>query len=227
MDRKNSEKNRTPSTKRPPSATGARLIRLVQGLGLLAAVKLAAICMLWAPPSESQTLLLQPVVIRPAMAAEQAPPAAAGPEAANGSAANASETPANATAPAPITAEERTQALNARAEALDRKEAELRTLERELDEKLENLKALEVRMQKLIDSAGTIQDEKMAHLVDVYSNMKPKQAAQVLETLDEPIAVRILAGMSGRKAGEILSSVRADRAAALSEALTRLQTGND
>jgi flagellar motility protein MotE (MotC chaperone) len=85
----------------------------------------------------------------------------------------------------------------------------LRTLERELDEKLENLKALEVRMQKLIDSAGTIQDEKMAHLVDVYSNMKPKQAAQVLETLDEPIAVRILAGMSGRKAGEILSSVRA------------------
>lgn len=183
--------------------------------------------MLWAPPSESQTLLLQPVVIRPAMAAEQAPPAAAGPEAANGSTANATETPANVTAPAPITAEERTQALNAREEALDRKEAELRTLERELDEKLENLKALEVRMQKLIDSAGTIQDEKMAHLVDVYSNMKPKQAAQVLETLDEPIAVRILAGMSGRKAGEILSSVRADRAAALSEALTRLQTGND
>ena len=182
--------------------------------------------MLWAPPSESQPLLLQPVVIRPAMAAEQ-PPAATGSDAANGSAANASEVPATSTAPSPLTAEERTQALNAREEALDRREAELRTMEKELDGKLENLKALEVRMQKLIDSAGTIQDEKMAHLVDVYSNMKPKQAAQVLETLDESIAVRILAGMSGRKAGEILSSVRADRAAALSESLTRLQTGND
>lgn len=65
----------------------------------------------------------------------------------------------------------------------------------------------------------------MAHLIDVYSNMKPKQAALVLQTLEEPIAVRILAGMSGRKAGEILSSVRPDRAAALSAALTRLQTG--
>ena len=38
--------------------------------------------------------------------------------------------------------------------------------------------------------------EKMQHLVDVYSNMKPKQAAQVLETLDESIAVRILYGQS-------------------------------
>lgn len=194
-------------------------------------VKLAAICMLWMPQAEPESLLLQPVVIRPAMAAAQAMAAekAETPkaEAGNGSKENTAPPEANATAAGPATEEERLQALNAREQALDRREAELRTLERELDEKLENLKALEVRMQKLIDSAGTIQDEKMAHLVDVYSNMKPKQAAQVLATLDETIAVRILAGMSGRKAGEILSSVQADRAAALSEALTRLQTGNN
>jgi flagellar motility protein MotE (MotC chaperone) len=194
-------------------------------------VKLAAICMLWMPQTEPESLLLQPMVIRPAMAAAQAATAAQAEtpkaEAGNGSKENAAAPEANATAAGPATEEERMQALNAREQALDRREAELRTLERELDEKLENLKALEVRMQKLIDSAGTIQDEKMAHLVDVYSNMKPKQAAQVLGTLDETIAVRILAGMSGRKAGEILSSVQADRAAALSEALTRLQTGNN
>jgi flagellar motility protein MotE (MotC chaperone) len=180
--------------------------------------------MLWMPPSQPQTLLLQPVVVRAAMAAEKT--AAAEPaekkeqaEASGNEAADSSQTPA--------VGEDRVQALNEREKALDKREAELRVLEMELDDKLKNLKALEVRMQKLIDSAGAIQDEKMVHLVNVYSNMKPKQAAQVLETLDEPIAVRILAGMSGRKAGEILSSVRADRAAALSEALTRLQTGND
>lgn len=49
----------------------------------------------------------------------------------------------------------------------------------------------------------------------------------MLENLEESIAVKILAGMSGRKAGEVLSSVRADRAAKLSEALTRLQTGGN
>ncbi len=163
-----------------------------------------------------------------AIAAEAAPAASQAPK---------SETPekpgANATAGATNSSESaRTEAdqiqdLNARQLALDKKEAELKTLEMELDQKLEKLKAMEVRMQALIDSAGSIQAEKMQHLVDVYSNMKPKQAAQVLETLEETIAVRILAGMSGRKAGEILSSVRPDQAARLSEALTRLQTGEN
>jgi len=102
--------------------------------------------------------------------------------------------------------------------------ADLRTLELELDAKLKNLRELELKMQTLIDSASNIRDERMQHLIDVYSNMKPKQAAQVLGTLEESIAVRILAGMSGRKAGEILSSVQPNRAAKLSEALTRLQT---
>ena len=159
--------------------------------------------------------MLQPVVIRPAVAASlalaQEPAAPA--EQAQG---NSSDSEAQANQP---------QDINAREQALAKKEAELRVLEAQVDEKLTTLRELEVRMQNLIDSAGSIQDEKMAHLIDVYSNMKPKQAALVLQTLEESIAVRILAGMSGRKAGEILSSVRADRAAALSAALTRLQTG--
>ena len=222
--------SRMHSTKRPPSATGGRLTRLAQAVALLAAVKLAAIGLLWFPPAPPENELLQPVVIR-AASAGQAIAAEAAPEAAK---ADATEQPgANATAATTNSSEsakteaDQIQDLNARQLALDKKEAELKTLEMELDEKLQKLKAMEVRMQALIDSAGSIQAEKMQHLVDVYSNMKPKQAAQVLETLDEPIAVRILAGMSGRKAGEILSSVRPDQAARLSEALTRLQTGEN
>lgn len=222
--------------KQAPSATGVRLTRLVQAVAMLAAVKLAAICLLWMPPSLPQSPMLQPVVIRPALAASQAlaagqalaasPALAAANPQPEGTAQNStSQNPANASAAEPASQADQLQDLSARQLALDKKEAELRTLERELDEKLTNLRELEIKMQKLIDSAGTIQDEKMVHLIDVYSNMKPKQAAQVLETLEEPIAVRILAGMSGRKAGEILSSVRPDRAAKLSEALTRLQTG--
>jgi len=212
------------STKQPPSATGGRLTRLVQTLTLLAAVKLAAICLLWLPPTLPQSPLLQPVVIRPAMAASQAlaaestPPAA--PKAAQD---NASQEASNASESEP-NAQTETQDLNTRQQDLDKREADLRTLELELDAKLKNLRELELKMQTLIDSASNIRDERMQHLIDVYSNMKPKQAAQVLGTLEESIAVRILAGMSGRKAGEILSSVQPNRAAKLSEALTRLQT---
>lgn len=196
------------STKPQPFATGVRLTRLAQAAVLLSVIKLAALGLLWIPPGAVlDSPALQPVVIRPAMAADA-------PAEANATEANATE---------PETPQDPLQALNARQQALDKREAELRTLEAELDRKLENLRSLEVKMQTMIDSAGNLQDEKMQHLVDVYSNMKPKQAAQVLETLEESIAVRILAGMSGRKAGEVLSSVRADRAAKLSEALTRLQ----
>jgi flagellar motility protein MotE (MotC chaperone) len=215
MFRKNSEKSKRNSTKQAPSATGARLTRLVQALIALAAVKLAAICLLWIPPTLPDNPLLQPVIVRPAIAASQA---LAQEPAAPSTQDNATDSDAQANQP---------QDLNAREQALAKKEAELKALEAQVDQKLTTLRELEIRMQNLIDSAASIQDEKMAHLIDVYSNMKPKQAAVVLQTLEEPIAVRILAGMSGRKAGEILSSVRADRAAALSAALTRLQTGEN
>lgn len=155
------------------------------------------------------------MIVRPAIAASQA---LAQEPAAPSTQDNATDSDAQANQP---------QDLNAREQALAKKEAELKALEAQVDQKLTTLRELEIRMQNLIDSAASIQDEKMAHLIDVYSNMKPKQAAVVLQTLEEPIAVRILAGMSGRKAGEILSSVRADRAAALSAALTRLQTGEN
>ena len=215
MFRKNSEKSKRNSTRQAPSATGVRLTRLVQAIIALAAVKLAAICLLWIPPTLHESPLLQPVTIRPAIAASQAltqEPATPSTQD------NTTETAAQPDQPLDI---------NAREQALAKKEAELQALEAQVDEKLTKLRELEIRMQNLIDSAASIQDEKMAHLIDVYSNMKPKQAAVVLQTLEEPIAVRILAGMSGRKAGEILSSVRADRAAALSAALTRLQTGEN
>lgn len=155
------------------------------------------------------------MIVRPAIAASQA---LAQEPAAPSTQDNATDSAAQANQP---------QDLNAREQALAKKEAELKALEAQVDQKLTTLRELEIRMQNLIESAASIQDEKMVHLIDVYSNMKPKQAAVVLQTLEEPIAVRILAGMSGRKAGEILSSVRADRAAALSAALTRLQTGEN
>lgn len=165
-------------------------------------------------PNVPQGPVLDPVIVRTALAANPGPDTQAP--------GNVTAEPENATA-APVQAEKALDPI-AREQALDKREADLKALEMELDEKLVRLRELEVKMQGLIDAAAAIRDEKMAHLIDVYSNMKPKQAAQVLGTLEDATAVKILAGMTGRKAGEILSSVRPDRAAKLSEALTRMQT---
>jgi len=114
-------------------------------------------------------------------------------------------------------------ALNRKQDDLNRREQELKSLEQQVDAKLAQMQDLEARIKTMLKDAQGMKDEKLRHLVDVYTNMKAKQAAAVLETLDEKIAVRILAGMRGRQAGEILTYVQAEKAAKLSEALTRMQ----
>ena len=106
---------------------------------------------------------------------------------------------------------------------LARKEQDLKTLEKDLDERLASLQELEVRLKAMLKEAEETKSAKFRHLVDVLSNMKAKQAASVLETLDEKIAVKVLSGMRGRQAGEILTFVAAAKAARLSESLARVQ----
>lgn len=115
------------------------------------------------------------------------------------------------------------QTLRRKEEDLSRKEQALKELERELDLRLKRMNEMEANLKLMLDKADTVKDEKLRHLVDVYANMKAKQAAAALEQLQEDIAVRILSGMRGRQAGEIMSNMNTEKAATLSEALTRLQ----
>jgi flagellar motility protein MotE (MotC chaperone) len=115
------------------------------------------------------------------------------------------------------------QSMRRKEEELSRKEQALKELERELDLRLKKMNQMEANLKLMLDKADTVKDEKLRHLVDVYANMKAKQAAAALEQLQEDIAVRILSGMRGRQAGEVMSNMSAEKAANLSEALTRLQ----
>lgn len=133
------------------------------------------------------------------------------------------QTPEPEVSVAPQNLSEEWQALRQRQEEVQRREQTLQALEQELDAKLIRLQELEKRIQAMLEEADVLKDEKIKHLVDVYSNMKPRQAASALAALEEPVAVKILSGMRGRNAGEILSFVDAEKAARLTEALTRMQ----
>ncbi len=110
-----------------------------------------------------------------------------------------------------------------RQEEMARKEQDLRALEKDLDERLEKLQLLEARLQRMLKEAAEVKSDKFRQLIDVLSNMKAKQAAGVLETLDEKVAVKVLSGMRGRQAGEILTYVDSKKAARLAESLARMQ----
>lgn len=141
-------------------------------------------------------------------------------------AAQAQEPPAaNATKAPPVAnpAENDWKSLKRREEELQRREQALKTLEGDLDLKLAKLAAMEKNIKTMLEEATAVKDKKIKHLVDVYANMKAKQAAQVIETLEEDLAVKILSGMRGQQAGEILTFVTPKKAATLSEALTKLQ----
>jgi len=107
---------------------------------------------------------------------------------------------------------------------LKRKEQMLKELKKDIDKKLKEEQKLAQKLEGLINKAEVLKNKKIKHLVDVYSNMDPARAAKVLETLDKDLAVKILAGMRGRVAGEILTNMDPKKAADLSEALTAFQT---
>jgi flagellar motility protein MotE (MotC chaperone) len=115
------------------------------------------------------------------------------------------------------------EALNRKQEELGRKEQDLKTLQAELDARFQQMQDLEQRLKIMLKDAEEMKDARYRHLVDVLSNMKARQAAEVLSTLDEKVAVRVLAGMRGRQAGEILSLADPIKAARLAEALSRMQ----
>lgn len=115
------------------------------------------------------------------------------------------------------------EALTRKQEELARQEQDLKILQAELDSQFQQLQELEMRLKIMLKDAEDLKDARYRHLVDVLSNMKARQAAEVLSTLDEKIAVRVLAGMRGRQAGEVLSLADPAKAARLAEALARMQ----
>ncbi|MEL7641991.1 MAG: hypothetical protein AAGU21_20345 [Solidesulfovibrio sp.] len=195
---------------------------------MIAAVKLGILVfmgldlLLPDPPARTVARLAAPVAApslplpmpgpAPALA-QQAPAAPQTPAAAP---AKAPEKPAAATTPD-------AQALLKRQDELDQREAALKTLETDLNARVAKLKEMETSIKGMLEEAKGVKDQKLKHLIDVYSNMNAKQAAKVLETLDNAIAVRILAGMRGRQAGEILNNMEAKKAAGLTEMLNKMQ----
>ncbi len=107
-------------------------------------------------------------------------------------------------------------------EELKRKEQELKALEYQMEARIDEMRGLEGNLENLVSSAGNAEDQKIAHLRQVYAEMKPRQAAAVLAGLDPNTAVQILSGMDTKVAGSILSYMDAGSAVVLSELLAKV-----
>lgn len=117
--------------------------------------------------------------------------------------------------------------LNERKAELDRRETEVAKLEEELqkqrdgiEERIKQLETMRKQISETLKGRVEHDQEKVAKLVEVYSNMKPSQASRVIESLNEDLAVTILDRMKKKNAAEILNTMSAGKARKLSEMLT-------
>jgi flagellar motility protein MotE (MotC chaperone) len=117
--------------------------------------------------------------------------------------------------------------LRQRKEELDRREKELVELEEELhkqkselDKRISQLEEMRNQIAQILKDRVDVDQEKVNKLVELYSNMKPKQAADVIGSINEDLAVEILAKMKKKNAAEIMNLLPPEKSKVLSEKYT-------
>lgn len=106
------------------------------------------------------------------------------------------------------------QNLSARRAELDKREREigmqaslLKATEARIEKRIGELKTLQTRIESFFGEEDTQKKDQIASLVLMYSSMKPKSAARILERLDLDILVKVIRGMSERKVAPILAAM--------------------
>lgn len=112
---------------------------------------------------------------------------------------------------------ERKKDLDAREQELVKMEAEIQAQKVELEKKLVELEQTRKSISQVLEERVQADDKKIDTLVQVYSNMKPQQAAKIFETLDEDLAVEILGKMKKKNAAEIMNLLKSEKAQVFSE----------
>lgn len=117
--------------------------------------------------------------------------------------------------------------LKQRKEELDMREKELSELEEELqkqkvelDKRIGQLEEMRNQIAQILKDRVEMDQEKVNKLVDLYSNMKPKQAAEVIGSINEDLAVEVLAKMKKKSAAEIMNLLPPEKSRVLSEKYT-------
>ena len=111
------------------------------------------------------------------------------------------------------------QNLSKRREELDKWDAEitlrenvLKATAQKVDAKIKELGDLKVEVSKLLEEYNQKDDMKIASLVKIYENMKPKDAAAIFGQLDMPILLEVVAKMKEVKVAPILAQMDPARA---------------
>jgi len=109
-------------------------------------------------------------------------------------------------------------------EDLENKKKELKRIEGEVDKKIEQLNQLRVQIETLLEQKDAEEQKRIVELAKVYEKMTAEKAAIVMGSVEQQLAISILAKMKTKSAAKILNNMEREKAAKLTTAFSTLDT---
>ncbi|MEQ8442026.1 MAG: hypothetical protein RIM33_08275 [Alphaproteobacteria bacterium] len=113
--------------------------------------------------------------------------------------------------------------LDDRERELEQREAVLMVAEERLADTQQHLESIRDEIANLVQQFETLEDEESERLQRVYSNMKPRAAAAIFNTMDLDTVLSVIRGMSERKLAPILEAMDPERAVLITQEIDARQ----
>lgn len=118
---------------------------------------------------------------------------------------------------------ERRDRVEKREQELDVRTALLKAAEARIDKKAEEMKTLQSTIEGLLAAYDQEQEKKVAGLVKIYENMKPKDAAKIFEELEMDVLMMVLERVNSRRLAPIMAAMNPQKAREVTVELSRLR----
>ena len=113
----------------------------------------------------------------------------------------------------------RRETLDNRQKDLDARENLVKAAEARIDKKIAEMKALQTNIEGMLKQVDQQDENKLKSLVKIYEQMKPKNAADILSTLEMQIQIGVLTRMKEAKVAPILAAMDVTKAQAVTDAM--------
>lgn len=117
---------------------------------------------------------------------------------------------------------DRRKVLDEREAGVETREQAAAAAEQRLQEQIAELKKVETDVQAILASMETKRDERMTALVKTYEAMKPKDAAEIFDGMDDKVLLDLAKSMKPANLASVMSLMAPKRAEALTRMLAQL-----
>lgn len=135
----------------------------------------------------------------------------------------------------PVTASERAvlerlqsrrQEIETRAREIDIRESLMKSAEKRIEGRIEEMKATEARISVAGDKKNEVEAARFKGLVTTYEAMKPKDAARVFDRLELSVLFEIASQIAPRKMSDIMGQMQPEAAERLTVEMARRASGD-